>query len=76
MEKNELYPEGWTFRKFFAPRNHGTGGGPNKKPRPDDSIVDEILQDQNQQHQQVGQQVQEVSGQPRPQANGGGLDPQ
>ena len=55
MEKNELYPEGWTYRKFFAPRsaNQGTGGGA-KKPRPDDQLVDQVLQDQQQQ-QQVGQ---------------------
>ena len=52
MEKNELYPEGWTYRKFFAPRNinQGAGGGA-KKSRPDDELIGQILQEQ---HQQLG----------------------
>ena len=48
MEKNELYPEGWTYRKFFAPRTSNQGTGATKKPRPDDNLVDEILRDFNQ----------------------------
>ena len=46
MEKNELYPEGWTYRKFFAPRTSSQGtGGAIKKTRTDDNLVDEILLD-------------------------------
>ena len=51
MEKNDLYPEGWTYRKFFAPRNmnQGVGGGGYKKPRPDDELIGQVLQEQQQQ---------------------------
>ena len=55
MEQDELYPEGWTYRKFFAPRASNQGkGGPNKKARPDDQLVDEVLQDHGLQQPQVG----------------------
>ena len=69
MEKNELYPEGWTYRKFFAPRsvNQGTGGA--KKPRADDQLVEEVLQDRQQQHQgkPVAQVAEDGPGQEAPQ---------
>ena len=66
MEKNELYPEGWTYRKFFAPRtfNQGTGGT-NKKQRPDDNLVDEIINEHNLQQQNDSEQNSSH-------ANGGG----
>ena len=32
MERDELYPTGWSHRKFFAPRQNNA-----KKPKPDDS---------------------------------------
>ena len=51
MEKNELYPEGWTYRKFFAPRNANQGAG-NKKPRHDDVLVQQVLQEHQQQADQ------------------------
>ena len=49
MEKNDLYPEGWTYRKFFAPRNmnQGVAGGGYKKPRPDDELIGQVLQEQD-----------------------------
>ena len=56
MEKNELYPEGWTYRKFFAPRNANQGtGGAAKKPRPDDQLVEDYLQQQQQKPMQSGE---------------------
>ena len=66
MELNELYPEGWTYRKFFAPRtsNQGTGGT-NKKQRPDDNLVDEIINEHNLQQQNDSEQNSSH-------ANGGG----
>jgi hypothetical protein len=66
MEQNDLYPEGWTYRKFFAPRtsNQGTGGT-NKKQRPDDNLVDEIINEHNLQQQNDSEQNAS-------QANGGG----
>ena len=59
MEKNELYPEGWTYRKFFAPRNANQGAG-NKKARQDDELVQQVLQEQ----QQTGQADQSVENSP------------
>ena len=62
MEQNELYPEGWTYRKFFAPRNANQGtSGAAKKPRPDDQLVEEYLQQQQQQPVQSGEPGQGVS---------------
>ena len=58
MEKNELYPEGWTYRKFFAPRNANQGAG-NKKARQDDELVQQVLQEQQQKQQQNQQQEQQ-----------------
>ena len=73
MEQNDLYPEGWTYRKFFAPRSANKGsGGPNKKVRQDDNLVDEILRD----NQKVDEQLQHVadsgSSQDNASLNGGG----
>ena len=47
MEKNDLYPEGWTYRKLFAPRtvNQGTGGAA-KKPRQDEELIGQLLGNQ------------------------------
>ena len=50
MEMNELYPYpvGWTYRKFFAPRSVNQGAGGAKKPRPDDELIGQVLQEQQQ----------------------------
>ena len=39
MEKGELYPPGWTHRKFFGPRKSAQ----NKSARQDDQIVTEVI---------------------------------
>ena len=39
MEKDELYPPGWTHRKFFGPRK----GTQSKPARQDDQIVNEVI---------------------------------
>ena len=46
MEMNELYPIGWTYRKFFAPRSVNQGAGGAKKSRPDDELIGQVLQEQ------------------------------
>jgi hypothetical protein len=43
MEKDEMYPAGWCHRKFFAPRR---SGNPAKQPRKEDSLVQEVIQEQ------------------------------
>ena len=61
MEKSELYPEGWTYRKFFAPRNANQGTeGTAKKARPEDKLVKQALQNLQ---QQVGQVAENGPGQ-------------
>ena len=42
MENAELYPEGWRHRKFFGSRK---AKDKNKKPRMEENIVEEIMQD-------------------------------
>ena len=73
MEQNDLYPEGWTYRKFFAPRSANKGtGGPNKKVRQDDNLVDEILRDNQKVDEQLPQAADSGSSQNGAQLNGGG----
>ena len=43
MEKSEMYPPGWCHRKFFAPRR---SPNPAKQPRKEDSIVQQVIQEQ------------------------------
>ena len=58
MEQNDLYTEGWTYRKFFAPRSANKGtGGPNKKVRQDENLVEEILRDNQKVDDQLHQQL-------------------
>ena len=42
MDNAELYPEGWRHRKFFGSRK---AKDKNKKPRMEENIVEEIMQD-------------------------------
>ena len=44
MEKDELYPSGWTHRKFFGPRK--AKENPVKHARMDDQLVSEVLKEQ------------------------------
>ena len=39
MEKDELYPAGWSHRKFFPPRNNKNGAGNNAKRPHVDPVV-------------------------------------
>ena len=32
MEKDELYPSGWSHRKFFPPRRNNPGGSSSQQP--------------------------------------------
>ena len=41
--KSEMYPPGWCHRKFFAPRR---SPNPAKQPRKEDSIVQQVIQEQ------------------------------
>ena len=81
MEQNDLYPEGWTYRKFFAPRSANQGrGSSNKKVRHDDHLVDDILRDSNHQvtqqgDQQVHHRADSGSSQTIDNPNGGGQSP-
>ena len=43
MEKDNMYPAGWCHRKFFAPRR---SDHPAKQPRRDDSLVQEVIKEQ------------------------------
>ena len=43
MEKDELYPPGWTHRKFFGPRK--AKENPAKHARMDDQLVTEALKE-------------------------------
>ena len=63
MERNELYPVGWTFRKFFAPRNVNQGMGGAKKSRPDDELIGQVLKEQQQQLEVAGPAVEDGPGQ-------------
>ena len=44
MEKDELYPPGWTHRKFFGARAANTN--PAKQGRQDDLIVNEVMREE------------------------------
>ena len=46
MEKDELYPPGWTHIKFFWPRK--AKENPAKHAREDDLIVSEVLMEEKQ----------------------------
>ena len=43
MERSEMYPPGWCHRKFFAPRK---SPNPAKQPRTEDSIVQQVIKEQ------------------------------
>ena len=53
MEKDELYPAGWTHRKFFGPRRTGKDKNPNKVPRTEDAV--EVALAQRQQEMEAKQ---------------------
>ena len=51
MDNAELYPEGWRHRKFFGSRK--SKHDKNKQPRPEDNIVDEIMQNMETERSEV-----------------------
>ena len=56
MEKDKMYPTGWCHRKFFAPRrsDHVT-----KQPRREDSIVQDVIKEQQRKLEAEKQQVED-----------------
>ena len=55
MDKSEMFPPGWCHRKFFAPRK---SPNPAKQPRREDSIVQQVIQDQQRAAQEAAATVQ------------------
>ena len=46
MEMDQMYPPGWSHRKYFGARQ--AKDNPAKHPRKDDTLVDEVMQEQEQ----------------------------
>ena len=57
MDKSEMFPPGWCHRKFFAPRK---SPNPAKQPRREDSIVQQVIQDQQRAAREAAATVQEA----------------
>ena len=57
MENDELYPTGWTHRKFFGPRK--SKENPAKHARMDDQLVAEVLKEQERKQLDENRQAEE-----------------
>ena len=57
-EKDELYPPGWTHRKFFGPRKSAQ----NKSARQDDQIVTEVINEKAKENESLASDGAQTAG--------------
>ena len=55
MKKDEMYPQGWSHRKFFGARK--AGANPAKQARKDDMMVDAVLHEEEKRKEEQAEVV-------------------
>ena len=45
MDRDEMFPPGWSHRKFFGAPGSGNSGNPAKQARTDDGVVTQVMKE-------------------------------